>query len=820
MRREMQHDLAGFVFLGDPRLAKQFVSTARKLLAGHLDTMTDRGITLARHRFHLAGGLTIEIKSNGGAHSVIIDVRSLAKPASAFPAPLLVYEFAAQNPFPESRAIKWFRLFFTGSAKKPWRAEVRADFQKQALPHDKSDSEQGVVCSPVGGVTHCGASKLDHITWHGPAIAPGGHRVLALRGAGDMVHVDYHANRYCNYQVETGIDGVYWYGTTGRGGLGGENNGATTPVAEGITYVDHGGRPTKVIVSVAPSGKVTVTRPDTRQSSSGEPDLPGWTKANEMGRGFAFGVWKLNSTCTRAVSVLHGNPWVFEAYGPAFDISRLLTDPDPAIGGAFQSAVFELRFELWIGNSGTPYVYVTHEMIRPVTAVRTCGLAYGSPEKHSEGEYWFAADYGVNDEVLTACILYERRETFAVAYDAHPPSPATPYANIEEVSVLDDALDEPDIDPCGAGTVWGITKKYSRVIWWTSDYSFTRTKTAHTRIVLQCTGMPDIALESSRVTDELRCEWGSAGGGHAWLWSNGASGSYDVAGYVMAVAKGTYTPCARWSVRSSGFTSPTSLGAGGQRYRYRRNTRREPTVKRALLGLDLRVKTLFYSEQKTEWTGDGTGDGWLQTGVGWQTWQGSYLDSGSNVTHGAGILSANPALRAETVTRTDAVAPPAPQTHVWAEFYDENYSDAALYPLVTKLWHQMVLGKPNPKTPATGGGFIGPLAHWSDYYPYQMIALAADSLNAHPPLGLHALRFAPAAVDLIRYVAPDGALFETSHAEVIAIAKLADEKAAAAENREPHLTDAELALLGRQALTTRGEWTVAGPVRAFAGASK
>lgn len=770
--------------------------------------MTDQHVTLARHRWRLADGTRIEIYSNNGVNRIVIDVRDAdgQQQKKALP----IYEFAAQNPFPASKTIKWFRLFFEGGKEAPWRVKANVDYQAQVLPSDKQDSADGIVCSAVGQIEHCGATKRDHIVWHGPLLLPSETPVFAVQGAGDMVHVDYHANRYCNYQVETGIDQFYWYGTTGRGGLAAQNQGATTPIAEGRRFVwlaDE--RYIPVIVAVAPTGLVTVTRLDNGKTGSFEPDLPEWVKANELGQGFAFGAWKLNASCTRAVSVLHGNPWVFEAYRPTFDIGRLLSDPDPAIGGAFQSAVFELEILISASLEGEPIVFVKAHQVRPIEYVQTCGLAYGFPEQHSSGGYWYAADYDTNDDLLTARIQYERRQTFDVRYESQAPPPETPYANIAEVTISSEPTDDDEIDPCGSGNIWGTTKKYSGISWWANDYRFVRTTTTHVDIRLQCTGMDDFILESASSIDELSCVWGATGGGYVWLWSNGSAGSYDVAGYVTAVAQNVYAPCGTWHVRSSAFNGPTSMGASGWRHQYERTVHREPTLKRTLQGLDLRAKTIFYTETETAWSKDGEGGGQLRSGVGWQEWTGCYHEPGYTLTERAGVIS--PVLGAVKTLKTEQAPAPAPYCDNWAEFYSADYSDADLYPLITKLWHHMILGKLNPKTPKSDGSFIGPFVDWHRYYPYQMIALSADSINWHPA-GWVGLRFAQADIDVIHWTDVRGAEHRMSHQEVITLALDVE-----AKKEEPQLTQAEADRLASAALTTRGEWLALGPIKQWGG---
>jgi len=802
MLRGVDDGLTSFEFRGNPSLASSYVAVARVLLIGYLSNTTDQALDLARHRWRLADGAEIEILSNNGVNRIVIDVRSVTGQESEGLDLLLIYEFAAQNTFPVTQTIKWFRLFFDPLkadeiGESPWSADVQDTYEDQLLPTEKKP-DNGIECSPVGLVIiHCGASKTDHITWNGPVTPPDGNPFYALRGAGDMVHVDYHANRYCNYMVETGRELFWWYGTTGRGELDSPDFGANSPIGEGWRYVDG----VKVLVAVAPSGLVIVTREDTGQVGTKEANLPDWTKANELGNGFAAGCWKLNSDCTRAISVLHGNSWVFDAYDPGFDTGSLLDNAaPPEIGGAFQSAVFELQIGIGFDFNGVPEIAIQANEITDIEYVLTGGLAFGIPEKHSNGSYWYAADYGIDDEILTARIVYYTREITTVEYEENEPDPATPYANIETVEIAAESGQLIDTDPCSIGG-FGTTRKFTSVRWWATDHTFLRRVTTDVDVRLECTGMDDFILRRSHVVDDLSAKWGPAGSQSVWLWSDGGIGSYDVEGYVRAVANNTQVDCVTWHTRSSGFLNPTSMGEGGSTYFYTKHITRDPSEERRLMGLDLRAKTILYSEVVTEWSDDVTGSGEVYFPIGGgSTWNGCYQESGYTVTDAAGIIS--PVLTDKKETNVDETPEPDPYCEQWAEFYGANQSDEDSYPLNTKLWHQMVLGKPNPKTPALAGGFIGPFVDWGEYYPYQMIASTPDSINWHP-LGLFGVRFPQAEVDIISYIDPDGTVHQTSHTDVLDFA--------VDEDAEP-ISDEDKARLRSVALSTRGEWVVRGPV--------
>lgn len=810
MERGASDGLAGFSFVGERDLAASRVPIARKLLVGYLENMIDRNIDLARHRWVLPDGTRIELLSNGGVTRVIVDVRALTEPPPKKEEALPIYEFAAQNPFPASKTIKWFALYYDPLDDPPWRVTVKSNFKAQRLPSRKEPDETGEECVSLGASLRCGATKTDHVTWHGPVRIEGRSPAYTLRGAGDMVFVGYHANRYCNYQVPTHLDDFYWYGTTGRKGLLGTDFGASTPVAEGWRFVVDPATRTVVrtTVTVDPTGRVTATREDTRQSGSAAPEFPEWVRANELGKGFVFGVWKLNSRCDRAISVLHGNPWCFDAYDPGFDVGRLLGDDDPKIGGAFQSGVFEIAISIAIDVTGKPAVTVEAVLIGDIESVKTCGLAYGAPEKNSDGAYWFAADYGADDEVLTARITFKMRDIFEVAYADLNSPPETPYRNITAVIPTSRLTDNVAIDPCGSdSTVWGTVQRYDSVIWWSEQYGFTRTRTRSVDIVLECTGMDDFVLRHEREVSVMEAGWGVGGAQYAWLWSNGTLGSHDFEGYVRAVASGTYTPCDIWRPLSSGFLTPTSMGAGAFRYRYTLSATRDPEVRRGILGIDLRAKTILYGETRTEWAHDVTGNGTHDFYIGSDTWDGCYQESGKTVIDSVGVVG--PAMEKVVETSRDVTPDPDPYCDNWGESYTENYSDADLYPLVTKLWHQMVLGKPNPKTPGDWGGFVGPFEHWGQYYPYQMIVTAPDSINYHP-LGMIAFRLPQAEIDLVRHITPDAETHDTSHSALLALAKEAAQKAAETSGATPELTDTEETNLLAQSLTTRGEWLLVG----------
>lgn len=757
-------------FKGDPRIAASYLPLAQTLLGDTINRAKLGGIGYSSRIVKLSDGTVIKLTNTGITSIIDIDVTAnvvVIEKSEWMP----VYEFVATNMVPAINIHRWFILYASRSGN--WKCESYSNHDSFKIT-PRLSSYPSLICYELGvsGTVICAPNKVNCITSY---FLRNGLAAYLPRGGGDLHKATNAVGFYGNYQWEGSVPNLYWYGLVGRDGF----LGIEDPIAE--TFYN------RYYVGITAPGIVIVTRKSDGVIRRKELNIPNWAKSNELGRGYAWGSWKFDSTGLRAISVLHGNPYCYPAYNVGFDVTRILDDNEPnIISGAFKSGIYIV--DISINESGTDFTVgatLSELSETSVQGVETAGLGVSDAEKNTRGIYYFAADFNKDDAPVYAYVDWEMRTVGTWKFSPPPCPPDNPYCDAVYVSGPPYPYNSSPASPiCGVAT--GNRFGYCGNIVFDAEHSlvngvYTETKLAHAELKFS-NGLNSVVLRHSRLSRIINY-------GRGWRYYSGVyyygsrspGGSiipgtfvFDSSKVLMNEVIETIINYARTGVWPGG--DPYCLSVPGEAVRriygflidkivdtWRFSTEYEDNISTQLYQLDLRGEVVSYISDVTS---KNTVNGWYKsTSTGTD---GIVYNTGTTTTTTAYFKS--PILNNESHISTVVTPDPDPDTTGISDYivlppagYVDK-TDEFDYPLITRLWHHQVMGTRNPLT-NDGLGPIGPFGDLPNYFPRQTFVNPSDTIVSHHA-GHLATRFAQADVDFIKFTLKDK-IFYLSHSKVI-----------------------------------------------------
>lgn len=782
-------------FHGDPQLAATYIPISQALLGDLSQRLALGGIDQGLRQVQLPDGTIIRVGKCGYIQTIDIDVRPSAAGGLA---EIPVYEFAATNPAIPVNLHRWFIVSLLPGGG--WVCRSYPNHNKFFVQPSLADYPSLGYIILFGYLIMYAPNKVNSQISYTQKGAYGGavntKKPMLSQGAGDLLWPVEAVGLYGNYIWDSPIKGVpYWYGLVGRDGP----LGLYGPVAEANIRG-------KYTVGISVRGTIIATRVSDGEVQTYDVELPDWVGASEYISG-PWGAWKFDSTGLRAISVLHGNPFCFDAYSEGFDLTRIL-DPDDeslAVASAFKSGVFVIDITInEIGDNFSVFGVASELAGTEAQGVLTCGLGYTLPERNSNGIYYIAADFVDGDTPCYAYVEWEMRRIRKWEFEEQS---AWPYGDAELYAAPGypngPEFTGPYTTVCGTGNIWygfcGFLAFESKGA--DRHGVFTDTCNIHAELKFsESLDMAPVVLRHEGIVKTVNFYMGLLGSVSVWYYGSMNNGtvywdsdtlSYKWNSSLVMLDEAIETTLN--GIRTNYFPDEPDhvCLSSGEAVRYGSSitplgnittwdevTSFENQIYSKLRNIDLRGRTVAYTQKITTrapehgiWTDyPGYSEGTL------------YLTGSDSVTT---IHFKSPVINGSQVIATEHIPDPPPQTTRWSQENPPagyvNWTDENDYPLITRLWHHQVLGTENPAKLDDFGAPIGPFADLPNYFPRQTFHDIADTIASHPK-GYLAGRCAEALVDFIhcrltskidyikngkRYYAKAGTLLDISHREAI-----------------------------------------------------
>lgn len=731
-----------------------------------------------------------------------------------------VYEFVAHRvgifEYQGERVFEARFFVVTVDSKGKWDVEAYQDFSESSLPNLPTRILPQIIPAGIGVPIIATNKDLSNI-WYGPKLDK--YKPRRILGSGSMMDPGEAYAPYSTLMIDAPFKGILpiWYQQLGAGqnpnkfeaqGLGATALGVlfkidpSFPNAAGFTPDG------RYIIEISARGDVTAI-----------PQYPGhggvktkrllfndwptdsrfvWT--NEL-YSVPWGAWKLNSTCTHAVTVLHGNPYCEEMLKTPGAIETRIGDPNEPndlVRDAFQSAIFELNID--INETDSDYsISLSVSRKSDISFYETNGLGPAGIEINTEGTYYFAADYDENDDIVWARwyrkSFVTRRWTRAggACSDRSPFCNAAVYEHTPPNTIVGTLAPGPDFCGADSGPLYNapsvaLFKATGAAQRW--RYKEIR----HSEIELQFnkrsdikwayyhedidysfdfgySGRHDISFSGSTTHNFSPIVKTSAGtllGLHESLISQSWVDEFNVA-HSGVVSSGLVCTASGEGITTGNIDSYT---ANVEDSRYDREFHDYYNGK--LHSLHLPSGTVIYElEENTR--GPESGEGHTH---GFDGSSGFFKATNQQDTFSIVVdihqFHKNTKTIFKRVKRDD---PPIlnnvfykPDGPGIPEDGENFYEGPDTHPFLTRLWTNMVMNKPNPRNLDHAGTRIGFFTHWQEYYPRQQ-AITRNQVVWHPD-GHYATRVAENGVtyDIVKFLGEKNlgmGAFETTHAKII-----------------------------------------------------